>query len=47
MMHIMLEREFEFYENNKTAIREKYLGKRIVIVGDEIIGGWCSGYPQP
>ena len=36
----MLEREFEFYENNKTAIREKYLGKRIVIIGNEIIGAY-------
>jgi hypothetical protein len=34
----MLEKEFEFYENNKSEIREKYLGKQIVIVGDRIIG---------
>ena len=34
----MLEREFEFYENNKIEIRKKYLGKQIVIVGNEIIG---------
>jgi hypothetical protein len=34
----MLEREFEFYENNKSEIREKYLGKQIVIIGNEIIG---------
>jgi hypothetical protein len=34
----MLEREYEFYENNKSEIREKYLGKQIVIVGNEIIG---------
>ena len=39
-MNVMLEREFEFYENNKTAIREKYLGKRIVIIGNEIIGAY-------
>jgi hypothetical protein len=29
----MLEKEFEFYENNKSKIREKYLGKQVVIVG--------------
>ena len=39
-MSVMLEREFEFYENNKKAIREKYLGKRIVIIGNEIIGAY-------
>lgn len=36
----MLEREFEFYENNKTEIRERYLGKQIVIVGNEIVGAY-------
>ena len=36
----MLEKEFEFYENNKAGIREKYLGKRIVIIGNEIIGAF-------
>jgi uncharacterized Fe-S cluster-containing MiaB family protein len=36
----MLEREFEFYENNKTKIREKYIGKRIVIIGDQIIAAY-------
>jgi hypothetical protein len=36
----MLEREFEFYENNKSEIRQKYLGKRIVIVGEEIIAAY-------
>ena len=36
----MLEREFEFYENNKSEIREKYLGKRVVIVGEQIIGAY-------
>jgi hypothetical protein len=34
----MLEKEFEFYENNKSEIRERHLGKQIVIVGDQIIG---------
>ena len=36
----MLEREFEYYENNKSLIREKYLGKQIVIVGNKIIGAY-------
>jgi hypothetical protein len=36
----MLEKEFEFYENNKSTIREKYLGKQVVIVGDQIIGAY-------
>jgi hypothetical protein len=26
----MLEKEFGFYENNKSKIREKYLGKQVV-----------------
>jgi hypothetical protein len=34
----MLEEEFQFYENNKSEIREKHLGKQIVIVGDQVIG---------
>jgi len=33
----MLEREFEYYQKNMTEIREKYLGKEIVIIGDKII----------
>ena len=36
----MLEKEFEFYEKNKSEIREKYLGKQIVIVGNKIIGAY-------
>ena len=36
----MLEREFEFYESNKPEIREKYIGKRIVIVGEQIIAAY-------
>ena len=36
----MLEKEFEFYEKNKSVIREKYLGKQVVIVGDQIIGAY-------
>ena len=36
----MLEKEFEFYEKNRPSIREKYLGKQIIIVGDKIIGAY-------
>ena len=36
----MLEREFEFYEKNKSEIREKYIGKRIVIIGEQIIAAY-------
>jgi hypothetical protein len=38
--YYMLEREFEYYQNNMTEIREKYLGKRVVIVGDQIIAAY-------
>ena len=33
----MLEREYAFYEDNKAEIREKYLDKRIVIVGNKVV----------
>jgi hypothetical protein len=36
----MLEKEFEFYKTNRMEIREKYLGKQIVIVGNQIIGAY-------
>ena len=35
-----LEREFEYYQKNMTEIREKYLGKEFVIVGDQIIAAY-------
>jgi hypothetical protein len=34
----MFERENAFYEANREMLRQKYLGKELVIVGDEIIG---------
>ncbi|MDR1901917.1 MAG: DUF5678 domain-containing protein [Treponema sp.] len=34
----MYEREEAFYQANKPDLREKYHGKHIVIVGEEIIG---------
>jgi phage regulator Rha-like protein len=36
----MLEREFEYYQKNMMEIREKYLGKRVVIVGEQIIAAY-------
>jgi hypothetical protein len=36
----MYEREIEFYEANKLEIREKYLGKQIVISGNKIVGAY-------
>ena len=36
----MYERETAFYEANKPAIREKYLGKQVVICGDKIVGAY-------
>jgi len=33
----MLETEWEFYENNKEELIEKYLGKYIVISGNKVI----------
>ena len=34
----MFERENAFYEANRERLTKKYLGKELVIVGDEIIG---------
>jgi hypothetical protein len=34
----MLEAEHKFYMDNRESLREKYLGKRIVIVRDKILG---------
>jgi len=38
----MLEREAAYYENNSSSLQEKYLGKHIVICGDEVIGAYDS-----
>jgi len=35
-----LEREFNYYKKNMTEIREKYLGKEVVIVGEQIIAAY-------
>ena len=38
----MLETEHQFYMDNRESLREKYLGKRVVIVKDRIIGVYDS-----
>ena len=35
-----LEKEYDFYKKNMSEIREKYLGKRVVIIGEEIIASY-------
>ena len=35
-----LEREFDYYQKNMMEIREKYLGKEVVIVGEQIIAAY-------
>jgi hypothetical protein len=40
MEMLMYEREAEFYEAHKLEIREKYLGKQVVISGDKIVGAY-------
>ena len=36
----MLEAEWEFYENNRDALVEKYCGKHIVISGNKVIAAF-------
>ena len=38
----MLEREYEFYEANRTELDAKYDGQFIVIVGDTVMGPFDS-----
>jgi len=37
---VALEREFDYYQKNMAEIREKYLGKEVVIVGEQIIAAY-------
>jgi hypothetical protein len=37
-MSAMLEKEQKFYTDHRDELRGKYLGKRIVIKGDQILG---------
>ena len=36
----MLEAEWEFYENNRDALVEKYCGKHVVISGNKVIAAF-------
>ena len=36
----MLETEWEFYENNRDELVEKYCGKYVVISGDKVIAAY-------
>jgi hypothetical protein len=36
----MFEAENKFYEENRKTFREKYLGKRVVIVKDKVLGAY-------
>jgi hypothetical protein len=38
----MLEKEQKFYIDHRDELREKYLGKRLVIEGDQILGVYGS-----
>jgi hypothetical protein len=38
----MFEEENRFYQENRETLREKYLGKRVVIVKDKILGVYDS-----
>jgi len=38
----MFEVENKFYQENRETFREKYLGKRVVIVNDKILGVYDS-----
>jgi len=38
----MLETEHQFYLDNRESLRAKYLGKRVVIVKDKILGVYDS-----
>jgi hypothetical protein len=40
----MFEKENRYYEENRDALREKYLGKAIAIVGDSVIGRVVACY---
>jgi len=36
----MFEAENKYYEENRKTFREKYLGKRVVIVKDKVLGAY-------
>ena len=38
----MFDKEMVYYENNLSTLQEKYMGKYIVISGDQVIGAYDS-----
>ncbi len=38
----MLEKEFKYYLDNQEELIKKYIGRFIVIKGDEVIGDYTS-----
>ena len=38
----MFEKENKYYQENRETFRQKYLGKRVVIVDDQILGVYDS-----
>lgn len=38
----MLEKEYEYFQKNKKELKEKFLGKFIVIKNEEVIGAYSS-----
>jgi len=36
----MFEAENKYYEENRKTFREKYLGKRVVIIKDKVLGAY-------
>jgi hypothetical protein len=38
--NLLFEQALAFYVTNKSVIREKYLGKQVVISGDRILGAY-------
>ena len=38
----MFDKEMAYYENNLSTLQEKYMGRYIVISGDQVIGAYDS-----
>jgi hypothetical protein len=38
----MLEKEQVYYQKNRAALREQYHGKRVLIIGDRVLGCYDS-----
>ena len=38
----MFDKEMAYYENNLSTLQEKYMGRYVVISGDQVIGAYDS-----